>query len=261
MEFSFFVLLITLLVIAILPPFLSYLGYHFAKFQQWQSSFVAFAIGVLLGTAVFQLLPEALHHRHGRTEFMIFMLILLAFFGFWLLEKGIHVWHHKRSYPADSHPQSFTTMLLLGDALHNVMDGLLLGASFLTGIPVGLQSALAIFIHELPQEFAAYSGLLYGGYERKKALKVKILTACTLLPSGVITFLVGGHFFHALEVLMLPLMTGIFLYLALCTLLPSVYKELRTSQHKTLFSVLSFMIGMAVVLLVGVFGFEHTHAH
>lgn len=256
---NFFVLVLALAIISIVPPVVAYWGAKSQLFFRLRVYMIALSVGVMLGMVWLHLIPEAMAHDHGIGYQMMGLIIAVAMFVFLLLDKLIHLWQHHRQCSTDC-PSTFTTMTLIGDALHNFMDGFVLGASFLAGIPMGIQTSLAVFAHEFPQEVGTYATLLHGGYDRKKALWTKIFTALAILPSAVLMFWVGGHFFHEIEVFLVPITAGAFLYIALVDLLPEVWRKYQHSLRSICLCFLMMMIGFGLIFLIEHFG-GHSHTH
>lgn len=255
METQFLCLVVAVGIISLIPPVLSYLGYKLEVMKSLKVYFIALSIGVMLGMVFLHLIPEAVAHNHGMELSTIGLIMLGSLLAVWLIEMLVHYRQHQKSKTANC-PHTFTTMVLVGDVIHNFMDGLLLGASFLAGIPTGINAAIAMFAHEVPQELGAYATLLHGGYDRKKALKAKIWTALAIVPSAVLVFWIGGHFFHELEVILVPVTAGAFLYIALVDLLPQVLKKYQHNLRSIILCLIAVLIGVAIVMLL-----EHIGGH
>lgn len=191
---------------------------------------VALAVGGLMGGAFLHLLPEAIDKMETMN---VFLYALTGFFLFLIIEKVIH-WRH--CHEGDCPVHSFAYMNLIGDAVHNFIDGLIMAAAFISGTGLGVASALAIFLHEVPQEIGDFGVLVYGGIERKKALFYNFLTAITAVLGGII----GYYFLSFAEIssaFLLPFAAGGFLYIAATDLIPEIRRE--DSIRK---SVLNFSI-------------------
>jgi zinc and cadmium transporter len=129
---------------------------------------IAFSAGSLLGDAFFHLIPEAINGSGEKSEKFILNIFLYLIFGFctfFILEDFIS-WHHHHE---TRHPEikSFSYLILFSDAVHNLIDGLIVGASFVVSLPLGIASAIAIMSHEVPQEIGDFSLLIYGGFKKQ----------------------------------------------------------------------------------------------
>jgi len=211
---------------------------------------VAFSAGALIGGAFLHLIPEAII-KVGVNEDSIlnmFMSLLLGFCIFFILEQIIS-WHH---HHVTAHPKimPFSYLVLVSDGIHNFIDGLVMGASFLVSFPVGVVTALAIALHEIPQEIGDFGVLVYGGFEKKRALILNYISAITVIFGGITSYLlstwIGGSI-----VFLLPFASGNFIYIASSDLIPEIkYKE---SLKKTLLRFIVFLTGMGLMLAIKLF--------
>ena len=128
---------------------------------------VAFSAGALLGGALLHLIPEASHHDGFTTEIALY--ILTGILIFFILEKIIH-WHHCHNVDCSEHKHHLGTMNLVGDGLHNFIDGALIAGSYMVSIPLGIATTIAVILHEIPQEIGDFGVLVYSGMKPKKAL-------------------------------------------------------------------------------------------
>jgi zinc and cadmium transporter len=124
---------------------------------------VSFSAGALLGDAFLHLIPEA--YENSSNQHLISIYILLGILLFFILEKTIH-WRHCHEEPCETHPHPFSYIILVGDTVHNFIDGLIIGASYLVSIPIGIATTIAVVFHEIPQEIGDFSSLIYGGFSR-----------------------------------------------------------------------------------------------
>lgn len=179
---------------------------------------VSLSIGGLMGGAFLHLLPEAAEKLSTEN---VFLYTLWGFFLFLIIEKIIH-WRHCHKQECSIH--SFAYMNLIGDGVHNFIDGLIIAAAFLTNFGVGIASTIAIFLHEVPQEIGDFGVLVYGGIERKRALFYNFLTALTAVLGGIIGYYLLS-FTQISSAFLLPIAAGGFLYIAACDLIPEIRKE------------------------------------
>lgn len=199
---------------------------------------VSFSAGALLSGALFHMLAESLEMMETMTAFVY---LLVGFILFFIIERFLH-WHHCHKGECDVHP--FSDLILVGDAVHNFIDGLVIAAGFLVGIPFGILTALIIIAHEIPQEIGDFGVLLYGGYKTKKALIYNFLVQLTSVVGGI----VGFFFLYTPESVsfLLPFAAGGFIYIAASDLIPELHKE--QSLKKSMFSFAFFIIGIAFLL-------------
>ncbi len=207
---------------------------------------VGFSAGSLMGGAFLHLLPEALETSSSGTTFNI---LILGFILFFLLEKIL--WRHCHKDNCEIH--TFAYVNLFGDAAHNFVDGLILAAAFLTNIPLGIATTLAVAAHEIPQEIGDFGVLVYGGFGKKKALALNLVTALTAMLGGFLGYFLSAYV-DGMMVFLLPFAAGGFLYIATVDLLPELHKE--TDKLKTAFSFFSFVSGIGLMWLLR-FAFSH----
>ena len=203
--------------------------------------FVAFAAGTMLSVAFFDLLPESLSRGHQDSVLLLVMLGLLTFF---ILERFIF-WHHHHFGGHKAHP--FTYLNLIGDGVHNFIDGAVIAATFMSDFRLGVVATVAIILHEIPQELGDFSILLYGGLSVAKALFFNFLSALGAVLGAVVTYFfsvsVNGLLPH-----LLSFAAGGFVYISTADLIPELQKE---KQFKK--SFLQFCFFLVGVVLIYVF--------
>jgi len=209
--------------------------------------FVSFAAGAMLAAAFLDLLPEgiALAGVENFARYALFGLLV-----FFMIEKFIHWHHHHKHHHKGEHTEApFTYLNLIGDAVHNFIDGTVITASFLTSTELGIVSTIAIIAHEIPQELGDYSLLIYGGFSKQKALFYNFLTALTSI-LGALTAFYFSSLVPNLSTLLIPFAAGGFIYIASADLVPELHKERDVSK-----SILQFMCFAAgIVLIAAVIG-------
>ncbi|MBI4410476.1 MAG: ZIP family metal transporter [Gemmatimonadetes bacterium] len=210
---------------------------------------VSFAAGTLLGAALIHLIPEAIA-RLGRGPRVSFG-VICGFAAFFILEKFLR-WGRERTAPAWArrlHP--VVPLNLLGDAAHNFIDGVVIGASYLVSVSLGLATTLAVLAHELPQEFGDFGVLVYGGLRAKTALLLNLGSALTAVVGALISLLIGARV-EGYATLLLPVTAGVFLYIAGSNLVPELQRDHdpRRSLGQFLFLALG-TLAMTLPRLVG----------
>lgn len=209
---------------------------------------VGFAAGALIGGAFFHLLPEAIEAETLGSE-TVFSFLVLGFVLFLILEKLLWRHCHDRACPI----HTFAYLNLLGDGVHNFIDGLIIAGSFAVSIPLGLTSSFAVAAHEIPQEMGDFGVIVYGGIKPRRALFLNFLSALTAVAGGL-----AGYFFLPylgdVKVLLLSFAAGGFLYIAASDLVPELHKE--TDKFNTIVSFSLFLLGL---LLMGILRFVFHH--
>jgi zinc and cadmium transporter len=143
------------------------------------------------------------------------------------------------------HVQSFAKMNLVGDVAHNLIDGLIIGGSYLVSLPVGIATTIAVILHEIPQEIGDFGILLHGGYTRKRALFLNFITALTAVVGAIIALLASQYIPHLTQFL-IPFAAGGFIYIAGSDLMPELHKE--TDTKKSFAQLVMFVLGIAVMM-------------
>jgi len=202
---------------------------------------VSFAAGALFGDAFFHLMPEIIT-EYGFTP-LIGSYIMSGIVVFFVLEKIIH-WRHCHHPVTKDHPHPFTYMNLIGDGVHNFIDGLIIGISYIVSIPVGVATTIAVILHEIPQEIGDFGVLIHGGFTRKKALSMNFLTALTAV-LGAIVSLAMAFMFENVNMILLPFAVGGFLYIAGSDLIPELHKE--TKLRKSFGQLVMFLVGILIM--------------
>ena len=203
--------------------------------QSWRERLiphlVSFAIGALLSAALVALIPHA-----AESENMDFhtlgLTILLGVLGFFLLEKMV-LWRHCHSHDCEvhtpephHHEKAAGTLVLIGDGIHNLIDGVLIAAAFLTDFHLGVVTALAVATHEIPQEVGDFAILLHSGFSRRKALFYNILSSLTTVIGALIAYFSLGDFQKLLPYV-LAIAASSFIYIAVADLIPGLHKRLH----------------------------------
>ena len=204
---------------------------------------VSFSVGGLLGDAFLHILPEAIEINTG---FSLSIFILSGILVSFIIEKFIH-WRHCHVPTSKSHPHPFALMNLVGDGVHNFIDGLIIGASYLTSFQVGFATTMAVILHEIPQEMGDFGVLLHGGFSRKRALMMNFFTALTAVV-GTLTSLILFSFIDGLTIFLLPFTIGSFVYIASSDLIPELHKE--TEPVKSFIELVMIVAGISVMMIL-----------
>jgi len=179
---------------------------------------VSFSAGALMGGAFLHLLPEVIEQGGNIELTMVFF--LFGFILFFMLEKYLY-WRHCHKGKCNIH--AFSYLNLLGDAIHNFTDGLIIAVSFVVSPALGVSTSIAIASHEIPQELGDFAVLVYGGFKVKKALWLNFLAAITVVLGGVVGFYLVNYIENSLGFLM-SVAAGGFAYIASADLLPEIRK-------------------------------------
>jgi len=208
--------------------------------------FVSFSAGALFGDAILHLLPEVVEQA-GFTVYVSLFFLSGILFSF-IVEKVVH-WHHcHNGEPCHHQVKPFAIMNLVGDFGHNFLDGLVIGASYLVSIPVGLATTLAVVFHEIPQEIGDFGVLLHGGFSKAKALFFNFVTALSAIVGVVISLLLSGYI-NGLELFLVPFAAGGFIYIAGSDLIPELHKG-ENKFGRSFLQVVMFMLGIGVMVLL-----------
>ncbi len=203
---------------------------------------VSFAAGALFGDAFIHLLPEIV----GEVGFglNISLYIISGIAALFLVEKVIH-WRHCHLPITKDHVHPFAITNLVGDGVHNFIDGLIIGASYLISIPVGIATTLAVILHEIPQEIGDFGILTHGGFSRRKALCFNFIIALTAIVGAVVSLVISSYV-ENITVFLIPFAAGVFIYIAGSDLIPEIHKEVKAKKSLLLFSM--FVLGILVML-------------
>lgn len=205
----------------------------------------AFAAGTLLGTAFLDLLPEA-HSSLLSSEqaFEIFFWALLGVLIFFLLERFIH--HHGHGSETEA-KRSVVPLIVLGDSVHNFVDGVAIAATFLISIPLGIVTSLAVAAHEIPQEIGDFGLLLDKGVAKIKVLKINLLSALAALLGAVLTYLYKDSI-EGLLPQVLALTAGFFIYIASANLIPEIHSQ--ENREVAFWETITLFVGVLAIWMV-----------
>lgn len=202
---------------------------------------ISFSAGALFGDVFIHLLPEIIEKNGLTVQLSSFVLLGIMFSLF--IEKIIH-WRHCHMPVNKIHVHRFAYMNLFGDSIHNFIDGLIIGTSYLVSIPVGLATTLAVIFHEIPQEIGDFGVLIHAGINRKKALLYNFLTATTSILGAIVAILLSTKIEGTTNILS-AFAAGTFIYIAGSDLIPELHKE--TELKKSTVQIITFILGIAVM--------------
>ncbi len=234
---------------------------------------VAFATGTILASALFDLIPESIHHLEelnsggaGIAENLVFVFIIFGFVIFFVIERFIY-WFHGHAHENEnklvcytglgegedfslsrsSGVKSFALLNLIGDGLHNYLDGIIIMVAFLSGTRNGIIITLAVLFHEFPQEIGDFGILLYGGFSKKKALFFNFLSGMIALLGGLTAFFLSNTI-DMFNLFFLAFSGGGFLYIASTELMPELIKE--KDLKKSIVQALIFICGIILIISI-----------
>lgn len=210
---------------------------------------VSFAVGGLFGGAFFHLIPESVEQIGVHQTSLLIISGIMIFF---ILEKFIHWRHCHVEEHCRTHP--VVTMNLIGDTVHNFIDGLLIGSSYLVNIKLGIATTAAILLHEIPQEFGDFGVFIHGGCTPKRAIAYNFLSALAAVAGAIIALIIGNSV-HGFSQMLVPIAAGGFIYIAGSDLIP----ELKHSPHlrDSAVQLIAIAIGLTIMFLLSHAGHGH----
>ena len=210
--------------------------------KKYINFFISLAIGALLGDAFIHIIPEAYKSNVGSN--LASILVIGGILLFFIIEKFIH-WHHHGEDKEINHIHPVGKLVLFTDGFHNLIDGAIIGASFLISIPVGLATTLAVILHEIPQEIGDFAVLIHSGYTKRRALWLNFISALTSVV-GLIIFFIFGNILPNMAIWIIPIAAGGFIYIAIADLIPELHKT-RNVKHSFI-QILIIILGVLSML-------------
>ena len=222
----------------------------------WIPMLVSYAIGALLGAAFLEVIPHAF--EQGKPH-QAAAAILGGIFAFFVLEKLL-LWRHchtencevhdpHQHAPAAGHDHGRSgTLIVVGDSVHNFVDGVLIAAAFLQSTELGIVTAVAIIAHEIPQEVGDFLILLHSGYSRSRALAINVLSSVATLAGGVLGYF-ALRFFEGIQTVLLGIVAASMIYVAVADLIPGLHR--RPELKDTAVQALLIALGIGTIALVG----------
>jgi len=205
--------------------------------------------GTLLGSALLGLIPEA---AETLCIHDVVMWVLGGIILFFILEKII-LWRTCHDENCERQNHAAAPMIIIGDAIHNAIDGVVIAASFLTSVELGIFVTISVLLHEIPQELGDFGILLKSGYSRKKALLYNMLSGSSAILAGIAAYFLLDYM-EAIIPYTIAIAAASFLYVALADLIPEMHKE--TKPKESVIQIILIIIGIAIILLS-----QGTHQH
>lgn len=242
------VILIQILIAVLIVSLVSILGIFIFLREKTLNKIlfflVSFAAGSLLGAAFLDLLPEALE---GGFKESVPVFILLGILSFFILEKFLY-WHHHHAGHENEEMHGFTYLNVVGDAIHNFLDGAVIAISFMNNTALGIVTTIAIIAHEIPQEIADFSILIYGGFSKSKALVYNFMTALTAVVGALAAYFYSSAIENS-SIFLTSFAVGGFVYIASTDLIPEIQKE--KDLRKSFLQFVVMVLGIMLIWLVG----------
>ncbi len=212
-----------------------------------------FAVGVFLGVVFFELIPETLE----ASELGGPITILIGFLGFYLLSHFLETYHHHHHDHLDECTHNGARKLLIGDAIHNLADGVVIASSFMINPTIGLLTTLGIALHEVPQEIAEYAVLRAAHYSRVRALTLNFLSASTVIIGVLVTYLIGSSV-EGYVFILTGIAAGNLLYIATADLIPELRHSHRDHFTKIFVATIIGVIFIGTIITVSHERFEQS---
>lgn len=242
-----------IIIATVLISFISFIG-AFALFLREKLlnkillGLVSFSAGALIGGAFLHLIPEAIEMVGTGQVLTIFLYVIIGFCTFFILENFISFHHHVVRGHESQTP--FSYLILISDAIHNFLDGMIIAAAFIAAVPVGIVTSLAVGFHEIPQEIGDFGILVYGGFKKRRALILNFISASTVILGGIVGFFIVGKI-DQLIVFLLPFAAGNFIYIASSDLVPEI--KHRVSIGASIIHFFIFLLGIVLMTLLRFF--------
>lgn len=249
MEIWIYTLVSVVIVSCISLVGLFFLSFNQEKLQKILLYLVSFAVGGLFGDAFIHLIPESF--KQLGIGLQVSGYILLGVLVFFVLEKFLR-WRHCHVATSSQHLHPVATLNLVGDGVHNLIDGMIIGASYLISFPIGITTTMAVILHEIPQEIGEFGILVHAGLPTTKAITFNFLSALTAVLGAIISLIIGPHI-QGYAAHLLPITAGAFIYLAGSDLIPELHgcePKVSTAFWQFILIILGISI-MASLLFLG----------
>jgi len=225
------------------------LAFLFSKLKMvnYADYFVSFAVGTLLGAAFLEIIPHA--YELSRDLHQISLIVLVGILVFFILEKLL-VWRHchgshcENHSPVVNHDVKKGSILIIGDCFHNFIDGILIASAFIVDINLGLITALAIIVHEIPQEISNFSILINSGYSLSRTLLMNVITGFAMIIGAILAYFVLNDLEFLIPII-LSFAASSMIYVAISDLIPSLHKKVEIKQ--TFQQTFSIFLGVLII--------------
>ena len=225
------------------------LAFLFSKLKMvnYADYFVSFAVGTLLGAAFLEIIPHA--YELSRDLHQISLIVLVGILVFFILEKLL-VWRHchgshcENHSPVVNHDVKKGSILIIGDCFHNFIDGILIASAFIVDINLGLITALAIIVHEIPQEISNFSILINSGYSLSRTLLMNVVTGFAMIIGAILAYFVLNDLEFLIPII-LAFAASSMIYVAISDLIPSLHKKVEIKQ--TFQQTFSIFLGVLII--------------
>jgi zinc and cadmium transporter len=217
-----------------------FIGLKEALLRRILMALVGFSCGSLIGGAFIHLLPESLEET-GQASRAIFCYVIVGIILFFTMEKFLH-WRHCHDEKCPIH--TFAYLNLIGDGVHNFIDGMIIAASFIVSYSLGVTTTLAVIFHEIPQEIGDFGVLVYGGFAKWKAFAYNFVSALTAVAGSLVTYYLASYM-QGMDVFLIPFAAGGFIYIAATDLMPELHK--RNQAKESLIQLLSVLTGIGLM--------------
>ena len=207
---------------------------------------VSFSVGGLFGDAFIHLIPEAAEQIDFKLHGPIYIILGIAVS--FIVEKFLQ-WRHCHIPTSKEHPHTFAYMNLYGDVVHNFIDGLIIGGSYLASVPLGIATTLAVVFHEMPQEIGDFGVLIYGGFSKSRAVLVNFATALTAVFGTIVALSIESLIQGTAILFLLSFAAGNFIYIAGSDLIPELHKE-EPEPLKSALQLTAFILGVLILFLL-----------
>jgi len=222
-----------------------FIGIKKEKLEHLLLYFVSFSVGALFAEVFIHIVPRIVEDVGFSVRYGLYF--LLGIIIFFVIEKYVH-WHHchkvDHTHEHGIKPIAYTN--LIGDGLHNFLDGLIIASSFIVSLPLGLATSMAVLFHEIPQEVGDFGVLLYAGLSKKKALLLNLASALLAVVGGLCGLLLAGRV-ASFELVVLAIAGGGFVYIAGSDLIPELHQKECPRCH-SVYQLLFMLLGIAVMI-------------
>jgi len=207
---------------------------------------VSFAVGGLFGDAFIHLLPQSFEVLGANLKTSLY--ILGGIFIFFILEKFIR-WRHCHIPTSKDHVHPVAVLNLIGDGVHNMLDGMIVAGSFAVSVPIGIATTLAVILHEIPQEIGDFGILIHSGISVKRALFLNFISALTAIVGAVMALALESRV-KGFAAYLLPITAGGFLYIGGSDLIPELHKEDHVKISTSLVQLAAIVLGIGIMALL-----------